>query len=73
MTQKPREGDFREQKSKKIHWGACPRIPLEACAFGTRLGNRSVFILDPRLSIVLFYLLVTNVHCIHKQDAVDSH
>ena len=23
--------------------------PLEACAFGARLGNQSVFILDPRL------------------------
>ena len=29
-----------------------PRI-LEACALGDRLGNRSVFILDPRLNTVL--------------------
>ena len=50
-----------------------PPDPLEAFASGSRLGNRSVFILDPRLSIVLFYLLVTNVHCINKPDAVDSH
>ena len=26
-----------------------PWIPKEACAIGARLGNRSVFILDPRL------------------------
>ena len=30
--------------------GAFSRTPLEACTFGTRLGNRSVFLLDPRLS-----------------------
>ena len=26
-----------------------PPPPLESCAFGARLGNRSVFVLDPRL------------------------
>ena len=26
-----------------------PAPPLEACAFGAHLGNRSVFKLDPRL------------------------
>jgi len=39
MTQKPRKGDFRELKSKNFPYGACPRTPLEACAFGARLGN----------------------------------
>ena len=29
--------------------GNMSRILLEACAFGVRSGNRSVFILDPRL------------------------
>ena len=56
MTQKPRKGDFRELKSKtfpgKYTWN-----PLEACAFATRLGNQSVFILDPRLAI---YALTVN-------------
>ena len=50
MTKKPRKGDFRELKSKTFsRGGACPRTPLEACAFGSRLGNRSILILDPRL------------------------
>ena len=32
-------------------WGSLspPPPPPEACSFGPRLGNRSVFILDPRL------------------------
>lgn len=51
MTQNPRKGNIRELKSKRFPGGACPRTPLEACAFGVRLGNRSVFILDPRLGI----------------------
>ena len=29
--------------------------PLEACAFGSRLGNGSVVILDPRLMSILPY------------------
>ena len=32
---------------KKLPRGARPRAPLEACASGARLGNLSVFILDP--------------------------
>ena len=44
MTRKPRKGDFREFESKKFPGGV-----LEACAFGARLENRSVFIPDPRL------------------------
>jgi len=27
---------------------------MEACAFGARLGNQSVFILDPRLFLTYF-------------------
>ena len=50
MTQKPRKGDLSELKSTTFPLGSMPRIPLEACALGARLGNRSVFILDPRLS-----------------------
>ena len=49
MTRKPWKGNFKEQKSEKFPEGACPRTPLEACAFVARLGNRSVFILDLRL------------------------
>ena len=47
MALKSREGDFREFKSKNVLGvrGACPRSPLEACAFGVRLGNQAVFIL----------------------------
>ena len=36
-------------KIQKLPWGSLPLDPLEACAFGARLGNQSVFILDPRL------------------------
>ena len=39
-------------KIQKIPRRACSRTPLEACAFGARLGNRSVFNLDPRLQYV---------------------
>ena len=50
MTQKPREGDSRELKSKTFPGGAWPRTPLPACASAARcFGNRSPFILDPRL------------------------
>ena len=48
MTQKPRKGDLSELKSTTFPLRSMPRIPIEACALGTRLGNRSVFILDPR-------------------------
>ena len=48
MTQKPKKGDFGKLKSKKIsHWDMPPN-PAKAWAFGARLGNRSVLILDPR-------------------------
>ena len=58
MTQKPRKGDLREKNPKKFHGGACIRTPLEAYAFGARLGKRSVFILDPRLTYVQMKLFV---------------
>ena len=32
MNQKSGKGNFRELKSKKIHRGACPQGPLEACS-----------------------------------------
>ena len=41
MTQKPRKGDFGELKSKKKTRGSMPQTYVE-------VGNRSVFILDPR-------------------------
>ena len=45
MIQEPSKGDLWELKSKKVPGGVCPGpVPLEA-----RLGNQSVFILDPRL------------------------
>ena len=44
MTRKPRKGDLRSKNPKKFPWGARPPTHLEA----RRLGNRSVFILDPR-------------------------
>ena len=31
-----------------------PRTPLEAYAFDVRFGKRSVFILDPRLTLVIW-------------------
>ena len=43
------ERGIRELKFEKISGGGCPRTPLGAWALGARLGNRSVFILDPRL------------------------
>ena len=51
MAQKPRrKGDFGDLKSKTFPRRACPQEPsvLETCAFGPRLGNRPVLILDPR-------------------------
>ena len=42
MTQKPRKGDFGELKSQKNSRGSMPQTSVE-------VGNRSVFILDPRL------------------------
>ena len=37
-----------------------PRTPLEACALGARLGNRSAFILDQR------QLITPHFHCFHS-------
>ena len=53
VTQKPRKRDFWQLKSKNFPGEACLSTPLEACAFGACLGNRSVFILDQRLNISL--------------------
>ena len=53
-----RKGNFKELKSKKFLEGACPRTPLEAYPFDARLGNSSVFILDPRLYQVIPWKLV---------------
>ena len=51
---KPGKGDFSE--------GRIPRTPppplQEACTSGSRLGNRSVFILDPRLMFMFCFLLL---------------
>ena len=55
MTRKRRKGDFRELKSKKAPG------PPKTCAFGARLGNRSVFILDPRLNIILYFPVIKTV------------
>ena len=46
-------GKERGLKTSKNCHGSMPPDPLilEACAFGDRLGNRSVFILDPRFGI----------------------
>ena len=45
VTQKPWKGDFREH---------APGVqdPTETGAFGARLGNRSIFNLDPRLHML---------------------
>ena len=43
MNQKPGKANFRELVSKKIHGGACPRAPLEACSLGP-LFRKSVSI-----------------------------
>ena len=51
MAQKPRNGNVGDLKSKTLPRGAAPVPPaLENLrAFGARLGNRPVFILDSRL------------------------
>ena len=43
-------------KIQKFPGGARLRTPLEACAFAARLGNRLVFILDPRLKKKNIYI-----------------
>ena len=45
MTQKLRKGDFDEVKSKYFPWKHAPDL--------TTVGNRSVYILDPRLKVTL--------------------
>ena len=49
------EGTKEYKNKKKFLGGACPQTPLEACAFGAHLGNRSVFILD--LLLITYSLL----------------
>ena len=59
MTHKPRKGDFRELKSKTFQGGVGGGMPpnlLETCAFGDRLENRSLFILDPCLNVQAVYV-----------------
>ena len=48
MTQKPRKGDFEVLKSKYFPWKHAPDLTREI-----RVGNRSVFILDPRFKVRL--------------------
>ena len=58
MTRKPRKGDLREFKAQKF-----PGSAQEACAFGARLGNQSVFTPDPRL---VWRTQIHYSHCIHN-------
>ena len=51
MTRKPRKGNSGVKIQKNLLGEPVPRTLLESCAFGARLGNRSVFILDPRLQL----------------------
>ena len=52
MTRKPmQERGLKGVKNPKIPLGSLPLDPPEACVFGARLGNQSVFILDPRLTV----------------------
>ena len=48
IRQKPGKGNFRELKPQKIPGGASG-LPQRLDSSAPRLGNRSVFILDPRL------------------------
>ena len=48
MTRKPMQ---ERVKNPKTPLGSLPLDPLEACVFGARLGNQSVFILDLRLTV----------------------
>ena len=58
MTRKPRKGDLREFKAQNF-----PGSAQEACAFGARLGNQSVFTPDPRL---VWRTQIHYSHCIHN-------
>ena len=45
-----------------------PPPALESCAFGARLGNRSVFVLDPRLwSTLRETLTVKTLDCASRE------
>ena len=54
MTQKPTKEDFRELNQNNFQGVYSRGTPLEACALGARLGNRSASILDPRQLITTF-------------------
>ena len=56
----PGKGILRCQNPKNVLRAPAPWNRLEACAFGPRLGNRSVFILGPRL-VVCNFLSVNRV------------
>ena len=52
---KTQERGLKGLNTKTFLGKPAPQIPLDsACAFGRRLGNRSVFIPDPRLSLVVW-------------------
>ena len=42
-----------------------PLDPQESCVFSDRLGNRSVFILDPRLSVMELQQLCDSQSVLH--------
>ena len=73
-SENPGKVDFKELKSKTFSGGACSQNPLEASAFGTRLGNWSVLILDLRLfPVVVFYTGIPLLaFCYLKQDRVTT-
>ena len=58
MTKKTRKGELRSKNPKNILGEPAPGSPWEACAFGARLGNWSVFILAPRLNCVIYITLM---------------
>ena len=52
MTRNPmQERGLKGVKTPKTPLGGLPLDPLEACVFGAGLGNQSVFILDPCLTV----------------------
>ena len=50
-------------KKKKILRGACLGPPLGAYTFDARFGKRSVFILDPRLDLLVLFKSLENSQC----------
>ena len=54
MTPKPRKGDLREVKCKKIPRGTCPHTLLETCAFGTKLNES--YANEQKLEILLIHI-----------------